>query len=169
MVKYDYNWKAVFSDDTELEQFNGEDEVLFSEVEKDMDKLSKFYLISDDGLEEYVVDFDSSEVISPSGSQSVKGDNPKLVYFRRNIVRGEVGTGRILDSRQIFFLGLETDDDRVVLEIAPQLLMSPKKVIMEIVEKSKSLEAVKQDITSQVEISRVSKLEAFEQEVGEKK
>lgn len=146
MKEYEFLWRAELLDGTVISQYNKDVEVPFTEVEKNIKNLSKFYLSNDSG-EEYYVDFVNKQVISPTRIEYVKGDNCKLIHFRRNVVRGELGTGRVLDSRRAYFIGLETDDDKVVLEVKPELLQSKKEVNMEVVNKKSLSTSSRYDLT----------------------
>jgi hypothetical protein len=113
-------WKAEFADDSVLVQFPELGvETLFSEVEAKMEDLVRFSVVSvDDDQEVYYADLKSG-VVGGNGvvDTVVTGDNLKLVYSRRNEVRAEVGTNKIIDSRRTHRVGLSSDSDEKVLEV----------------------------------------------------
>lgn len=124
-----YYWIAKFSDDSEIKQFNeDESENLFKDVEDKKEDLVSFSLISKDGKEVYTVNLVEQTLVGPTTEGNISGDNPKLIYFRRNNVRGEVGTGRVLEAKLTHVLGIKTDQDEKMFEISPQLHMRKKKI-----------------------------------------
>jgi len=124
----DYYWKAYFSTGT-LEQYDIKDkEVLFKEVEKKMSDLKKFELISSDNKEVYTVDLVNKKILGPGVSYSITGTSPKLIFFKRNSVRAEVGTGNVLKPLTIFHFGIKTSTQEKKLEVFKGLGQNPKKV-----------------------------------------
>lgn len=124
-----YYWVAKFSDNHIIEQFKEDgSENLFKQIEEYKSDLVEFSVVSNDKSEEYKVDLVKQVITGPSISESVSGKDAKLVYFRRNKVRGEVGTGKILSTKVTHNIGLETSDDKKVIEVTPSLFMSKKKI-----------------------------------------
>jgi hypothetical protein len=133
MSEYAYVWSAEFSDGTVISQFSEKgEEVPFSEVEKRMPELEVFTLYaSNDDLEEYVVDIVEKTIDTPEKSVVVKGNNPELIYKRRNQVRAEVGTNKIIEARTFFLVGLKTDTEEHVVNVFGGLGRLKKKVMLE--------------------------------------
>lgn len=121
-----YTWRAVFSNDTELQQTDGKKETLFAAVEERKAELVKFYV--EGNGETYYVDLNTNEIVYPGGKIVLKGTAPELIYKRRNAVRAEVGTGRILDARVTHILGLKTSVEEKQVEITPQIGVRAKDV-----------------------------------------
>lgn len=146
-----YFWKATFNDDSVISQFNDDEtENLFKDVDDRMSDLVKFEVVSNDKKESYEVDLVKQFIKGPDTNENVEGANVKLVYFRRNKVRGEVGTGNVLDTRVTHMLGLETDTDKKVFEVTPKLLMSKKNIEVVFPEKAERKIESRVNITSKV-------------------
>jgi len=126
-----FYWEAELIDGKIISQFDDKGvEVRFSEVEKNIDKLIKFRLVGSSeskSVQTCEVNLSNRTISIGKDSISVVGKNPKLVYFRRNEVRSEVGTGKILGSRVFHNLGIKTDSSEQVLQIFNGLLMKPQK------------------------------------------
>jgi hypothetical protein len=142
----DFYWKATFTDGT-LEEFDEKDTVsLFKDVEKRKEDLTKFELIDPNGKESYTVDLVNKRILGPGITYSVTGSNPELIYFKRNSVRAEVGTGKILESSCVYHLGIKTSTQERKLEIFKGQGQKPKKV------EYNDVKAVKKiDLTSSIE------------------
>ena len=124
-----FYWEAELNDGTVMPQFNGEDETLFSEVENNMSDLAFFRIVSSDDSEVFEIDFANLELTDHKGKKyNVTGSNPSLIYKRRNHVRMEVGSNKILDARVNHIIGLKTDSDEMSFEVDAGQGMRPKKV-----------------------------------------
>jgi len=131
-----FYWKAFFSDSSSIEQFDKKDnEVLFKEVLDKMNLLETF-IITDDN-EEYVVDLVDKTIETPYKTYTVVGKNPELIYFRRNSVRLEIGTGKSLPPSVVHHVGIKTDSDEKKVEIFPGQGMKPKEVKFNDIKKKK--------------------------------
>lgn len=124
----DAYWIAKFNDDSIIEQFDGKNENKFSLVEDRMDDLVSFKVICD--KDEYEVDITESFIYENSHKYTVKGKNPKLVYFRRNTIRLNPKDGKILDSKKVSHLGIKTDSDETTVLISPGLGRKEQKAII---------------------------------------
>jgi len=122
-----YYWKAIFSDGSSLEQFENEKEVLFKEVEKRMEDLYRFYVISEDEKEVYYVDLKNKKLFSPKKTFTITGSNPELIYKRRNVVRIDRASGKVIDPTVIHILGLKTSTQEKQFEICGGNVNRPKK------------------------------------------
>jgi hypothetical protein len=155
-----YYWVAEFEDGSKLEQFNKDkSENLFKEIEERKSDLVSFSLVSKDGKEKYGVNLKEKTLVGPTKKEEVSGDTPKLVYFRRNNVRGEVGTGKVLESRLTHFLGLETDEDKKLFEISPQLHMRKKNIdFVEPVSNARAMESrfsITKEVTNKIKAKEI--------------
>ena len=123
-----YYWIAKFDDNSEIEQFDEDDnEILFKEVLDKMDELEVFSIT--DGNETYEVDLVKQEIKSPKESFKVTGSNPELIYFRRNQVRMEIGANRpLLPPRVVHHLGIKTNTQEQKFEVFAGQGVRPKKV-----------------------------------------
>lgn len=149
-----YYWIAKFNDESTINQFNEDgSENLFKLVEDNKDNLTKFTLFSNEKKNEfYEVDLVNKTVSAINNNQEVTGSYPKLVYFRRNTVRGDVRTGNVLESKLMHVIGLETDDDKKVIEVTPGFLRVKKKVDFVNINKNASPVALSRfDITKDIE------------------
>lgn len=122
-------WKAEFDDGEVLDQFELDIENPFSLVETNMASLVKFSVVSvDDPLEFYTADL-TTGVISGNGIlEEVTGSDFELVYTRRNEVRAEVGTNKIIESRKTHILGLKSATDEKTIEVFQPVGVLNKKV-----------------------------------------
>ena len=119
-MKPHFTWHAEFDDDSVIDQFKGEgeEEVLFKQIEDNKDILLKFKIKAEDG-EYYEVDLKKCEInCNGKKMEQLKqpADNTKLIYSRRNQVRGDMQTGELLDQRIIHRVGLESDEERLVVD-----------------------------------------------------
>ena len=150
-MKSYFEWSAMFDDTIpNIGQFeeNGKENP-FKEVEDNKDKLVKFKIEAEDG-EFYEVDLING-TINCNGKIteeiiSKKGDKIGLIYSRRNQVRGEVGTGKLLDARTIHRIGLRYGNQEKVIEVFPGLKMAERKIVLKDVD-LKSKEGTAKDIT----------------------
>jgi len=126
----DFYWKATFDGSIpNIEQFDELDnEILFKDVEDNISVLEKFELISSDNKEVYTVDLVNKKILGPGVSYSITGTSPKLIFFKRQSVRGEVGTGNVLKPLTIFHFGIKTSTQEKKLEVFKGLGQNPKKV-----------------------------------------
>lgn len=122
-----FYWKADFGSSV-LEQLDAEgNEVLFSEVENNMANLQTFSVISmENKNEEYTVDLGAQKISGNGININVTGNNPELIYKRRNEVRAEVGSNKIIESRKTHIIGIKTDDGEETLEIMEDIGMLNK-------------------------------------------
>jgi len=127
-----FYWIAELINGKVISQFDSEGkEILFSEVEKNKDLLVKFSLISSSeskDINSCVVDLKNNTIYIGGDKILVTGKNPRLVYFRRNEVRSEVGSGKILGSRIFHHVGIKTDSNERVVRLFNSHLMKSKKV-----------------------------------------
>lgn len=125
-----YYWKAIFSDATELVQFDALDvETPFSEVEVRKAELNEFHVISADDSEIFRADLVNKIIYTPTTNYPITGTNPQLIYKRRNSVRMEIGgKGKILDASVIHILGIITSTQEKQLEIFAGQGVKPKKI-----------------------------------------
>jgi hypothetical protein len=127
-----FYWIAELINGKVISQFDSEGkEILFSEVEKNKDLLVKFSLISSSeskDINSCVVDLKNNTIYIGGDKILVTGTNPRLVYFRRNEVRSEVGSGKILGSRVFHHVGIKTDSNERVVRLFNGHLMKSKKV-----------------------------------------
>jgi len=152
-IDEDYYWKATFKDGV-IEQFDEKDnEVLFKEVEKNKETLVKFELISPDGKEVYAVDLVNKKITGPNVSYAITGTQPKLIFFKRNSVRAEVGTGNTLAPNCVFHFGIKTSTQEKKLEIFKGLGQKPKKVEYNNIKGKSKLDLTK-NISSKLSISK---------------
>lgn len=106
-----YTWTATFSDDSSLSQFDGDTENLFKDVEERSDELVKFRLESTNKTYAEVNLVDGTLLDDKQLTYKLKSLNDvKLLFKKRRQVRGEVGTGKILDARTTYILGLTNKD-----------------------------------------------------------
>lgn len=125
-----YKWVSVYKDGSILEQFDGDREVLFNEIE--LEKLKYFKVINDNLT--VVLDMERGVFRINNTPLSIKGFSDseldyRLVYFKRNY--NNMSTMNISDTQRTkYFLGyqvtvddtnykilLEIKDDNVELEI----------------------------------------------------
>jgi len=144
-----YFWKADFDDGSSIEQFSkAGKEVLFKKVLDKEDQLEKFSIIScDDENDVYIVDLVEKSIIGPNILYSIKGTSPKLIYFRRNSVRREIGSGAGMSPMVVHHLGLKTSTQEKKLEVFKGIGARPKKI-----EYSNVKTAEKVDLTSKAKI-----------------
>lgn len=148
-VKPHFTWVAEFNDGSKVSQFDGMKENFFNEVEYNKDKLKKFTIAAEDG-EYYQALLNENIVHGNTELQTerrVNGDNTRLIYSRRNQARVEVGTGRVLYSRVIHRIGLETDTDKLVVEVFPGQEMKERFVKSKYTDKQSGEEVV-EDLTN---------------------
>jgi len=129
-IDEDYYWIATFDGSIpNIAQFNEDGkELLFKEVDENKKKLEKFELVSPNEKEKYTVDLVNKKITGHNVSYTVTGSNPALIFFKRNSVRAEVGTGNMLAPRCVFHLGIKTSTQEKKLEIFKGLGQKPKKV-----------------------------------------
>ena len=108
-----YKWLAVYNDGTSLDQFDGSDERLFSDI--DQNKLKKFVIYNGSNG----IDLDMlTGVFTINGSQisidkrsNLDSDN-RLIFFKR--VRVDIGTTTIDENKTTrYFIGYQTTVDGV--------------------------------------------------------
>jgi len=124
-----YTWKTTSKDGNVINQYEGNVEIPFSEVDKLKDELELFRLDGEDKT--YLeVDLVKGELDS-NGKKKLKLSNNKLpvelIYARRNKVRVMVGVGTPLSQQVTHRLGIKNSEETIVLEIFPGLLQSEKK------------------------------------------
>jgi len=126
----DYYWKATFDGGIpNISQFDEDgNEILFKEVEDNILVLEKFELISPDEKEVYLVDLVKKKISGPNISYNITGTSPKLIYFKRQSVRSEFRTGKIVKPLTVFHLGIKTSTQEKKLEIFKGMEQNPKKV-----------------------------------------
>jgi len=144
-----YFWKADFDDGSSIEQFSkAGKEVLFKKVLDKEDQLEKFSVInSDDEKEAYLVNLSKKTITGPNVNYTLKGTSPKLIYFRRNSVRREIGSGAGMSPMVVHHLGLKTSTQEKKLEVFKGIGARPKKI-----EYSNVKTAEKVDLTSKAKI-----------------
>jgi hypothetical protein len=142
-----YYWEATFDDNSVLVQFDEKgDEILFKKVLDNMDALETFSVVNlDDENEVYTVDLVNKSIIGPNISYNITGSSPELIYFRRNSVRMELGSNKVIDPLVVHHLGIKTSTQEKKLEIFKGLGQRPKKIDFNDVKKK-----VKKDITKDV-------------------
>jgi len=121
-----FYWIAKFSDGSKIEQFdkNGE-EALYKKVLDNYNDLISFSIT--DGKKLYTVDLVNWKLITPDKTYTSKGKNPKLLYFRRNQVRVEVGvTQKLLFPRVFHHIGIDTDTEYLKIIIFAGQGMRPE-------------------------------------------
>lgn len=122
-------WKAEFDDGTILDQFELDIENPFSLVEDNMASLVKFSVVSvEDPLEFYSADLLTGVIGGNGVEETVLGDSFELVYKRRNEVRAEVGSNKIIEARKTHILGLKSDVDEKTIEVFQPVGVLNKKV-----------------------------------------
>ena len=95
--------------------------------------------------EQYIVDLITKELYGPGIYKNVTGSFPKLIYKRRNDVRVEVGTGKLIDPRVTHILGIQTSTNMIQFEVFHGLGMRPAKIEMHDLKKN-----LKNNITEKV-------------------
>ncbi|MDX1278550.1 hypothetical protein [Oceanihabitans sediminis] len=126
--KLGYYWVAEM-DSGLIYQFVDDEETPFSVIEADMNNLKKFSIMSADDTELYEVDFEALEMKAPNNLEyTLTGSNPVLIYKRRNKVRAEMGSGKILDSNVTHILGIKTDTEEKYFEVSSAQGQRQKKV-----------------------------------------
>jgi len=124
-----FGWIADFKDGSSITQFNKNGkETLFKEVEDNMGNLAKFSIISADDKELYFADLINKLLVGPNVSYELTGKSPELIYKRRNRVRLEMGSGKILVPSIIHILGIKTSTEEKQFEIFAGQGLKPKKV-----------------------------------------
>jgi len=146
-----YTWKATFNDNSVINQYNKDEETLFREVENNKDNLKSFRLTGEDNsFCEVVLQGDKKAEINVNDKKIIKMKNKKellnLVYSRRGQVRVKVGTGTILESRQTHRIGLENNNETIVVEMFPGLNMATKFTKVKHLDK-KSLKETEENMT----------------------
>jgi len=121
-----FYWIAEFKDGSKIEQFTKDgDEILYKEV---LDNYKNLVLFSiTDGKVVYSVDLVKWKMITPDKTYKSKGDNPKLIYFRRNQIRMSVGiTQKLLAPRVFHHIGIDTDDEDIEMVVFAGQGMRPE-------------------------------------------
>jgi len=149
MTNLDFTWKARLSDETEINQIDGKKETLFSEVEKNKNKLASFRIENTEG-EYYEADLFHG-IIDCNGklTKEFTEASPQLVYMRRNQVRVDAISGKKLSARVIHIIGLKNEDGNIstTVEVFAGLSHLSKKVLV----KRQSFNKVEEeDITANV-------------------
>lgn len=76
-----FNWKAIYNDDSEFDQFDGETEHLFGDI--NMGELKELQLVGDGKV--YKANIADGKLYEDD-TELVSGCSGDLVYFRRNRV-----------------------------------------------------------------------------------
>lgn len=122
-------WRAEFDDDTVLDQFEEEVENSFKLVEDNMESLVRFSIVSvEDPEEVYTADLITGVIGGNGVEETVDGEEFSLVYHRRNEVRSEVGTNKIIESRKTHVLGLRSDVGEKTIEVFQPVGVLNKRV-----------------------------------------
>jgi len=150
-----YTWKATLEDGTVINQYNGEVETLFSEVDSNMDTLELFRLDGEDeSYCEVKLKGSKKGEININGKKTAKMKDKnlpiELVYSRRGQVRVKVGEGTPLDTRITHRVGIGNSEEEIVCEIFPGLLMAEKKAMQKTKDKV-TQEIIEEDITTDFE------------------
>jgi len=125
----DFSWEARFSDESVIAQFDKDGkEIKYGVVEKKIDDLEEFVIVSKNLDEMYIVNLVDKTIVGPDISYTVVGNGAELIYRRRNDVRLELGTGNRLDPRVRHIIGIKTDKEEKVVEVFYGLGMKPKKI-----------------------------------------
>jgi len=129
-----YTWKATLNDGTVINQYEGETETMFKEVDDNMDELESFRLDGEDNTYcEVTLKGTKKAQININGKKVAKMKSKNLplslIYSRRGKVRVAVGEGTVLDSRITHRIGIGNSEEEIVCEIFPGLQMAEKKAI----------------------------------------
>ena len=122
-----FYWIATLDDDSVIEQFNPDgSENLYKLVDDNYDNLVSFKITNGDDV--YEIDMVKWKLKTPTKTYNPKGLTPKLIYFRRNQVRMEVGgTNRdLLFPRVVHHIGIDTDDEDIKMEVFNGQGVKPK-------------------------------------------
>ena len=136
-----YTWQAVLEDGNILNQFEGEDETPFSEVDAVKDEIESFRIDGeDDSFVEVFLKKTKKGTVNCNGKKTFSLKDKtlpiELVYSRRNQVRVKIGEGVPLSSRVTHRIGLSNTNENLVLEVFPGLQMAPKNVLKKVYNKS---------------------------------
>jgi len=124
-----YFWVATFNDKNVISQFDGEDEIPFIVIDGMLDELKEFKITDATETESFVADFVNQKLYSKNTEYVLSGENPQLIYKRRNRVRMEVGgSGKILDSNVTHIIGMKTTTDEQQFEVFAGQEVRPKKI-----------------------------------------
>lgn len=125
-----FKWEATFKNLPKMKQFNGNEEILFSEIEKNKKDLTTFKIVAENG-EYYLIDLIKGE-FDFNGKKKEKINlgtkMPQLIYSRRNRLRINPSTGEQLEKITIHRIGIKTDLDNYVIEVFPGLGLRKKYV-----------------------------------------
>lgn len=122
-------WQAEFDDGAILDQFEEDVENPFSMVEDNISALVKFSVISvDDSLEVYSADLITGVIGGNGILEQVAGSDFELIYKRRNEVRSEVGTNKIIEARKTHMIGLKSSTDEKTIEVFQPIGVLNKRV-----------------------------------------
>ena len=112
-----FYWIAEFDDGSIIKQFTEDgEEVLYKEVLDNYNNLA-YFSITDD-VDTYTVDLVKWKLFTPDKIYKSKGANPKLIYFRRNQVRMNMGpVQEILPPRVYHHIGIDTDGEDIEMEV----------------------------------------------------
>jgi len=128
-----YYWTALFTNiPKKVDQFDDEEvEVPWSYVEGRMADLEELEITN--GGKKFSADLLHQELKTPSGKYDVLGANPELIYFRRNVVRMDIGEVRPLLAPIVYHhVGIKTDDNADKFMIFNGMEMKPHKEYVEI-------------------------------------
>jgi len=120
-----FHWLAIFSDGTYINQFTGEQENQYLDVQNRSNELKLFILYNVNTHEEFHVDLEKGIIYKESNFISFTEENTKknirLIYFRR-WRRTFDAQGNQIKAEVHYFLGLQynTEDNKnkqILLEI----------------------------------------------------
>lgn len=124
-----YSWSVKLTDNSTINQFDGETENPFSLVEDEFGNIKEFTLSDAEETEVFGVIFSAQKLYSQNLEYVLDGDTPELIYKRRNDIRMEVGGGgTILNANVTHIIGLKTSTDEQQFEIFGGQGVKPKKV-----------------------------------------
>ena len=115
MEKLKFKWTARFNNEDIIEQYPDiGGETLFKKVEDRMDDLVEFSMTDDDG--KFVAVNLNSGTLNCNNEKlhniDIADEKPELVYFRRNQVILNTGTGEQLRKNVEFHIGLKTSKEK---------------------------------------------------------
>jgi hypothetical protein len=153
-----YTWVALLEDNNVIHQYEKDKETMFSEIEKNKNKLESFKIVGDDEsfCEVFLKGKKKGTInLNDDGVKEIKNKklDLELIYSRRGQVRVQVGSGEILNSRVTHRIGLKNVEQEVVCEIFPGVEMAEKKARFKDVNR-KSKEGTIQDITKNFKLKK---------------